>query len=446
MQAYILINNQAMPPFGQPAGEIAVHNIHLRDLQRHFLRALGCRVDLIHDLAQIRRLPALVVFDDLYFTCQAMAKFLRALRRRRCETVEYDARGQNRPVSVGNCQAALAVSDLTERFAPTFQGKSVQAADGKQYRAYNCFFLTQFDPERPLDTQVSLAPLKHRVSFVRTRVSRQFEPSGKFVLPVSPVFMTPIQHWSSLIGANMLGLPGFLLSILRTQVADAALLPAKLVWRSGSLRPQKLLGKSYLAGRKCQVHPTAHVEGSILGDKVRIEPHAVVRGCVIGKNSCVGPTAVVEGCTLGQEVTVNAGVLVRSSMVGDGANIGSFFTQFSVIGRRAVLCPDSGILDYQFHSSVQVSFHGRMVPSGSTLLGACLGDRVFLGPGVRIQAGQEVPNDSILVPNPRSLVRDINRGLPAHVISLDSQRGRPVVPRHREKDVLQASPVWAKAS
>jgi carbonic anhydrase/acetyltransferase-like protein (isoleucine patch superfamily) len=445
MQAYILINNQAMSPFGQPVGEIAVHNIHLRDLQRHFLRSLGCRVDLIHDLTEIRRLPALLVFDDLYFTSQAMAGFLRAVRRRKRKTLEYDGGVGDRGVCVRNGRAALAVSDLTERFAPTFQGKTVQGVDGKSYRAYNCYFLTQFDPEQPLDTQTDLVPLKHRVSIVRTRVSRYFEPSGKFVLPVSPVFMTPLQHWSSLLGANLLGLPGFLLGLFRRRFAEAAMLPAKLVWRSGSLRPQTLLGKSYLAGRKCQVHPTAHVEGSILGDKVRIEPNAVVRGCVIGRNSCVGPSAVVEGCTLGQEVTVNGGVLVRCCVVGDGANIGSFFTQFSVIGRSAVLCPDSGILDYQFHSSVHVSFHGRMVPSGSALLGACVGDRAFLGPGVRIQAGQEVPNGSILVPNPRSLVRDINRGLPPHVISVDSHSGRPVVRRDRDRDLLQASPIWAKA-
>jgi hypothetical protein len=102
-----------------------------------------------------------------------------------------------------------------------------------------------------------------------------------------------------------------------------------------------------------------------------------------------------------------------------------------MIGQGAVMCPDSGILDFQFRSSVRVAFQGRMIPSGSRLLGGCLGDRAFLGPGVKLLCGQELPNDCVLVPSPRGLVRNLDNDLPDNVIRMDAGRKNDRRPRPR---------------
>jgi acetyltransferase-like isoleucine patch superfamily enzyme len=432
--AYILDSGRVIPPFDRPVGAMKVHNRPLAALQGEILAALGCAVERIDNLGGVRRFPCLVIDDDLYFTRGAMAGFLGAIRRpgglRRGQPGNAGG-GENSGAepAVNGFQAALATSELTERFATAFQGPQIEGPGGTPCRAYGCRFLERFDPARPLGEQTRLLPIPHRRTQIRMRANRYFEPSGRFVLPISPVFMVPILHWASLVAANVVGMPGFFLHTLRQRPAAATALPLRMLLRAMSLRPSRLLGTLYLAGRGCQVHPTAQVEAALLGRHVRIGPGAVVRGCVLGNGTQIGPGAIIEGCTLGDEVVVNGNVVLRCVTADDRASMGSFFTQFSVLGADAVLCPDSGIFDFRFHGDVCVTFEGRTVPSGSRLLGGCLGDRAFLGPGVKLLAGQELPNGCILVPDPRDLVRGVDRELPDGVLRIDDRSARRALRR-----------------
>jgi carbonic anhydrase/acetyltransferase-like protein (isoleucine patch superfamily) len=179
----------------------------------------------------------------------------------------------------------------------------------------------------------------------------------------------------------------------------------------------------YLAGSGCKVHPTAHVEWAVLGRGVRIGPNAVVRGAVLADRVEVGPGAVVEMATLGEKATVNGGTTVRSCVVGDEGHMGAYFTQLSVVGRGAALCPASGIFDFNLRSNVNVAFEGRSVSCGSRLLGGCLGHGAFLGAEVIMASGQELPNGCVLVRSPRDIVGDLSQALPQGVVRVD--RGRP---------------------
>ena len=156
----------------------------------------------------------------------------------------------------------------------------------------------------------------------------------------------------------------------------------------------------------------------MLGRRVKIGPNAVIRGAVIGDETEIGAGAIIEGCTLGDRVTIDGGINLRCCVADDEASLGAFFNQMSVYGRSAVLCPDSGIYDFQFKGSVRVMHEGHSVPSGSRLLGGCLGDRAFIGPDVHLVCGQEVPNDCVLVQSPRALVRDVEN-LPENVVRMD---------------------------
>ncbi len=422
MDAYLLKTGRVILPFDRPVGEMKIHTRPLRESQQEILRALGCTPKPIDDLQEVGRPPCLLIYDDLYFTYHAMAGFLKAVGRGQTATPRGESAAETEAAKRPNARAALAVSPLTERFLPALQGTEVEAADGTPYRAYDCYFLREFDPQRPPAEQAQLVPVPHKVKRIWSRANRYFEPSGKFTIPVSRVYMAPIRHWASMVSANLLGMPGFFLNTLRQRRAAAVGLAAKVFWRAGSLRPGWLLGKLYLAGRKCRIHPSAHIEAAVLGRRVRIGPNAVIRGSVIGDETEIGPGALVEACSLGSRVTVDGGVLMRCCVVDDEANMGALFNQFSVIGQGAVMCPDSGIVDYAFRGSVKVPFEGSPVGSGSRLLGGCLGDRVFLGPGVKLMCGREVPNDCVLIESPRILVRDVEQGLPRNILRIDRRR------------------------
>ncbi len=410
MHAYILSTGRSISPFNRPVGEMRIHNRPLRELQVEALEAHGCSVEFIDRVEDIRCLPSLLIADDLYFTHQALSGFLKAARNS----------------AAVNCRAALASSILTERFAPAFQGPQVDGPDGTPHRAYDCYWLRQLDSRLPLDRQAEIVPVPHRVAKVRSAANRYFEPSGRFVLPASAVYMAPIQHWSCLMAANVLGMPGFFLHSLRQRMAAAVSLPLRMMWRSGSLRPARWLGKLYLAGRRCGIDPSAHLEAAILADHVKIGPNAVIRGCVIGEGATIGPGASLEGCTIGPGATINPNVVARCCVLGPEANLGSFFTQLAVLGSGAVLCPTSAIFDFSFRNSVSVDVDQSPVPCGSQLMGGCLGDRAFLGAGLNMAPGQELPNDRVLVTNPRALVRGPSRPLPEHVLEINGATGRPV--------------------
>jgi carbonic anhydrase/acetyltransferase-like protein (isoleucine patch superfamily) len=409
MQTYLLTTSQAVAPFGEPAGAVQIHDSTLADVQQRVLRALGCRVESIDDVEQIRQFPCLLIADDVYFTYHALAGFLRAAMRAR------DAGGSYR--------AALAVSELTESFTRAFQGELITVAGGQPARAFDLYFLRHFDRQQPLAAQATPLAIPHRLKVRRFPANRFFEPTGHFALPISTVFLHPIRHWSAVITANLLGMPSF---FVRQATRPAAMLglPGKLLWRTGSIRPSRLRAKTYIAGRGCRVDPTAHVEHAVLGDRVRIGPHAFVRGTVIGDYTQVGPSAILEGCTLGRWATINGGVTLRGCVVGDGAGIGAYFTQFSLIGRGAAMCPGSVIYDFNFRGNVPVRHQGKRIPSGSRCLGGCLGHRAFLGPQVVMSSGQEVPNDCILIENPRTIVGDAEAGLPERIVRLEGERFR----------------------
>ncbi len=412
MKAYILECGRRIAPFDEPPGQLQIHNRPLREQQEQTLRALGCQVESIDDFRAIRSAPCLLVHDDLFFTHHALAGFLRAVRRRL----------RQQPPTPGSFRAALARSSLTEHFSPTFQGREVAGPDGESYRAYDLYYLHGCDVDESLEDQAELAPIPHRVSVRRWRVNRYFDPSGSASLPMSLVALCPVQHWASLLTAHLLGLPSLLVRTAQARLLSTLALPLTGALRAGSLRPSLLRGKFYWAGRGCKIHPSAHVEWAVLGDHVRIGPGAVVRGAAIGNRVEIGPNAIVECTSLGEKATVNGGVTLRSCVVGEEANVGAYFTQLSVVGRGAALCPSSGTYDFNLRGNVPVSFQGRTVSSGSRTLGSCLGHGAFLGAKVTLASGQKLPNGCILVRNPREVVSDVNQGLPAGVVRLD--RGR----------------------
>ncbi|MEM9283364.1 MAG: hypothetical protein AAGA96_16195 [Verrucomicrobiota bacterium] len=416
MIAYLLSTGENISPFNRPPGELKIHQRSLLETQQSRLKACRCNeLRPIKSLEEVREFPCLVISDDLYFTRIALRKFLRAATKSRD----------------GNYQAALETSNLTETFTPAFQGNKKDSL-----RCYDLFYLGKaVTNEDALRIESKPLPIPHRIRTLRTPVSRFFDESGQFEVPLSGVFLTPIRHWSCLLTASLLGMTGFLLETARTRFLESLMLLIKAPFRAGSLRLSLILGKCFYRGRKCRIHPTAEVIGSILGDNVQIGPNAVVKNCVIGSHTRIGPAALVEGCSIGERCNIAGAIRVRSCVLGNEATIGTYFTQFSILGNGAMVCPDAGILDFSFKGDVQVKIGGKKVNTGSRILGGCLGDGVFLGPGLRVMAGQEVPEGAVLVTSPRELVRDPDSKLPDGVWRIDS--GRRSATAARDDSMIQ---------
>lgn len=408
MHAYLLRTGRVIAPFDTPVGEVELHNSPLAELQEEALRRAGCVVERVDSLQEVRQFPCVVADDDQYFTVGAIRGLLREAESRRDPVL----------------RAALECGPLTERFAPSLHGKLAQAEDRREVRCLEVYVVRELEQGRGLAEQATPTPIPYRATRVGGRSHRVFDSSGRFDIPVSLVYMSPVRHWVNLVVINMLGMAERIWDRARRQPLRTLLLPAAAIGRSWSLHPQRLAGKLYFPGRRCVIHPSAHLEGVTLGDRVRIGPNAVIRFSTIGDHAVIGAGASIDGCTLGRGAMINPNVVLRGVAVGAEAMIAAYFLQLSVVGQRAALCPGSGIMDFNLRGQVAVQQEGVAARIGSQLMGGALGHDVFLGAEVGLVCGTELPNGCVLVKSPRQYVRGAEpEKLPDFVARCDRHRG-----------------------
>lgn len=414
MRAYLLRTGRVIEPLGDSVANVRVHNVPLRDLQVGHLRAVGCDVEVVDGIDDIREFPCFVVHDDLFFTYHALARFVGQIKQ--SDQAGHDAGPTAR-------QAALDVSPLTESFTTALQGPRVQRSTGQDQRVYDMYHLTRRPIGGAIGEVAEPLTIPCRYRRIRSRVNKHFEPSGRFTVPLSTVFMHPVRHWAALPTVNLVGIASHLLRAVRRQPFRALAAGMISPLRAGSLRPRSMLTKLYLRGRGCRIHPTAHIENSILGDRVRVGAGAVVRNSRLADKVEIGAGATVDACALDIAAQVGANASLRAIVVGEEAGVSTYVSQLTVIGRGANLCPGSWALDFNFNGTVPIRYENRTIESGSRILGTCIGPGAFLGPRVTVAAGREIPPGAILIQNPADIVCRMDREMPHTVVRIDTPHG-----------------------
>jgi len=232
--------------------------------------------------------------------------------------------------------------------------------------------------------------------------------SADFIsFPLTDAVVLPIGHWSQTLWGNLLALGPYL---WRELVGDT---PLKVVFRLGwailrsfSKDPRKLMRRFVQQGKECKIHPSAVVEGCILGDYVTIGANAVVRGSLLRDGSRVEELAIVEGAILSERAVVQRQAMVKYSVLcEDSAAAG--VSQLSVLGENASLKRGGYLMDMSFSGPVQVLFNGQAKPSPLGLIGCSVGENTTIGLGVAVAAGRAVPADMKVVMHPNNMLRSV---------------------------------------
>lgn len=122
-----------------------------------------------------------------------------------------------------------------------------------------------------------------------------------------------------------------------------------------------------------RIHPTAVVEGAVVGPDCELGPGAVVRGgTCLQENVHVGPNAVVERSILLTDARVGAGSVVRDSVVGAGVHLGD-----------GVVSP-GGLVDVRLGGTLEATRR----------LGSVVADRAVVGANVTLEPGSRVDADA----------------------------------------------------
>ncbi|MEK6830915.1 MAG: hypothetical protein AABX77_02705, partial [Nanoarchaeota archaeon] len=95
---------------------------------------------------------------------------------------------------------------------------------------------------------------------------KHMENSGKYFIPTTTNSIIQINHWSNIWSAN---LSSILSSMARLRKKSKIKLFA-LVLKSLSFNKWKIASQLNKIGKNCDIHPTAYIEGSIIGNNVII--------------------------------------------------------------------------------------------------------------------------------------------------------------------------------
>ncbi len=225
-------------------------------------------------------------------------------------------------------------------------------------------------------------------------------------LPITDAVVIPTGHWSQTLWANLLGVAPYL---WRELVGDNAFtMMRRLFWAficSFSREPHKLIRRFRSFGEDCRIHPSAVVEGSIIGDNVTIGANAVVRGSVVRDNVRIEDLALVEGSVLSNNVVVQRQGMVKFSVLDEGASVAGV-VQLSLLGAGASVKRGAYLMDIHFSKAVRVQVDDRLEDAPLGMIGCYIGENTTIGLGVAVAAGRVIPAGLQITCNPSTILTD----------------------------------------
>lgn len=369
---FIESSSRCLSPFGEPAAEAPILQRPLRQWLEEALAAAG----LTRVSAPVP--PCMIVPDNAFLTATAIQAFLSG------------AAGRDATLVLGKSAFGKSLAPLQPHVTETPDGWRFSRIRWVSGRG-----------EEPVDVVIDPAEKIHPIG-----VPAAFLKEGEATqmgLPLRAV--AEVHHWSHLLTLNHLAR-----AIELRQVPKIHHLPRVLsaFLRARSLNRWKLLGKLNRIDPGCDIHPTAVVEASRLARGVRIGPHARVFFSNLGEGAEVMSHAAAEFTTLGAGAVIAQNAIVRLSLLYPGAVAAQSTMQKCVLGRRAVAATGSYCFDLNLDREIRVEMDGHLQSCGSRLLGVALGHGAFLGCGVHVASGREIPNHRRVLLDPSRVISRID--------------------------------------
>jgi hypothetical protein len=338
--------------------------------------------------------PALVLADDLWVTRRALASFLRATR-----TAIAPTRLRLPPSRLLELTLPLqdvVVDEHGATFACAFvpAGQSVRAGDALDAAAA---------------TTIPYKELLTTLPVPRTLVSSTHDARW----PLTSTIVMRVRHWLHVLRASHLAPQVWL---IERALRD----PLRSAWRallglraSPSAREAAWKRQFVFVGKGAQIHPTAIVEGSIIGDDVVIGPGSIVLQSIVGNNTRIEQRAHISQSTIGRRNFISLNSSMQACVTFDDADPCANNLQACVVGPRVGLTSFVRALDTALHDDGRPAGPVFVVDGdtrrsvGELPCGACFGADTYVGAEVSLAAGRALPAGVRVVTAPSSLLRRV---------------------------------------
>lgn len=190
-----------------------------------------------------------------------------------------------------------------------------------------------------------------------------------------------------------------------------AKLPSYLQNRKGKSKPWWMFAamkRMNKIGKNCEIHPSALIEGSIIGDNVIIGAHSVIRHSVIADGCRIADNVVVAASVIGEKSSIANSNFISSCMTYEQVFLIHGPYHFSIFGAHSACFAVINCDIRLDQKTIKIPTVNGIVDSNQPILGIAYGHRSKTGGGNIIAAGRIVPNDLHINP-PDSIILNFDK-------------------------------------
>jgi hypothetical protein len=382
MKAYVLETGTVIEPFADPVSSAFIGGQTLKEAVAGALAKWDIGVEVVKTTDDIPlKGDYLVLPDTLFIARRCAGEFLKATT------------GTRKP-----SRLALAKGPVTEYARPLAE---LDESDGKV--CYDLFRISGIELPRGMNWEQLKPFLIERTEAVVLDPQAEVEvlplarpgPPREFLeLPRTTLLAADVRHWAHLVWLN------HQMPWVRLQEHWEDHPGLKRAWRSRGSNPYKKATRLSVIGKNCDIHPTADIEGSIIGDKVTLGAFTSVRDSIIGPGVEVSEHTSFLRCVVGEKChTLNDSYFIGCTFY-PGSTLANFIIRNSVLGRRVFLTSGVMFWDEAIEGPVEVMHRGKPVSTGRWILGGCAGHECILGTRAIFLPGRMVPNRTMIVMRP----------------------------------------------
>jgi len=382
MKAYLLETGTLIEPFGDPVSSAFLGGETLSEAVSRALSKWDVKLEAVKTTNNVPlKGDYLVLPDTLFLTRRCVGEFLRSTSGLKKITRLAFLKGPfteySRPLTELDETGGKVLYDL-------FRVRGTELPRGMNWAQLKAFLAERSDP-------VALDP-KPEIEVLPT--ARPGPPRQTLDLPRTTLLAADVRHWAHLVWINH-QMPWVR---LREHWEDHPGL--KRAWRSRGSNPYKRARRLRVIGKNCDIHPTADIEGSIIGDKVTLGAFTSVRDSIIGPGVEVSEHTKFLRCVVGKKChTLNDSYFIGCTFYPD-STLANVIIRNSVLGRRVFLTTGVMFWDEAIEGPVEVMHRGKPIDTGRWILGGCAGHECVLGTRAIFLPGRMVPNQTMIVMRP----------------------------------------------
>lgn len=375
--AYRLHVCEKLYSFDDSIDKVPVCNTPLSQWQDEAFQSRGISVEDIDDMSQVTEEHSILFDNNLYFTKEFVAQ---AVDR---------AEASTEPL-----RFCLGQNTFNQQFVLPFGDTDTGL------REFNFFYNIK---DNGGCAYYRNTVLQQRLYEYSVSLPRELVQSREFHFDLCDTFATAVISPFHLLQTN--------LAVLAYRcIPFPSMFPrwlTKRFTRVGSRPFYFLLRRQNRIGKRCRIHKTAIIEGSVIEDDVTLGAYSVVRISRIGNGSTLEDHATVHYSVLGNNNYIAAHNHIYHCMTYNDVFLIHGPYGFSILGKNSCVFATLNCDVRLDKKTIAIPTEKGILDSGRSLLGIAYGHDTKVGAGTIIAPGRIVPNGKHIDP-PASIILNPN--------------------------------------